>query len=248
MEKERIYVTSDKLKLILSENKDNIGKSKYAGVDKVLAGIAFWIPIMITDFSRWHLTGLVIQITLVLVGIGYTIYGFWEIYRMHKRPFNKDILYAQIAEANLMTEHPHSIVLIKDTFNENANRYLVYYDTRWKCKLFLNYSTLDSDIGSDENNIQKHLGIELKIDKKNLSGVFEFEKVHEKFSVSAQEIKCYRHRFYKYVIDSFSDELRQNSFEIDGRKYYWMSIAEMENDNRIMEVNEDIVKMVKANG
>lgn len=176
------------------------------------------------------------------------LYGFWESYQIHKRPFDKDILYAQIAEANLMTEHPHSIVLIKDTFKENANRYLVYYDTRWKCKLFLNYSTLDSDVGSDENNIQKHLGMELKIDEKNIKGVFQFEKVHEKFSVSAQETKCYRHRFYKYAITSFSEKLRQNSFEIDGRKYYWMSIAEMESDNRIMEVNDDIVKMVKANG
>lgn len=188
----------------------------------------------------------VIQVILVLIGIGYTIYGIWEIYRTHRYPFDKDILYAQIEEANLMTEHPHSIVLIKDTFNENANRYLVYYDARWKCRLFLNYSTVNSDIGSDETNIRKHLGMELKIEEKNISGVFEFEKVHEKFSVSAQETKCYRHRFYKYAIKFFTEQLKQNSFEIDGRKYYWMSIAEMENDKRIMEVNNDIVKMVKA--
>lgn len=39
--------------------------------------------------------------------------------------------------------------------------------------------------------------------------------------------------------------IEQDSFEIDGKKFYWMSIAEMEQDKRIMEVNSDIVSMVK---
>lgn len=243
-----ISIESDKLKLILSENREYIGKSKYVGVDKVIAGVAFWIPIILTDFSKWSTIGLVIQIILVITGIVYMLYGIWEIYYTWKHPFNKEILYAQIEEANLMAEHPHSIVLIKDTFNVNSNRYLVYYDARWKCRLFLNYSTIISDFKADEDNIQKHLGMELKISENDIKGAFEFEKVHEKFSVSAQQRKCYRHRFYKYAINIFPETLKQDSFEIDGKKFYWMSIAEMENDKRIMEVNDDVVSMVKARG
>ena len=42
-----------------------------------------------------------------------------------------------------------------------------------------------------------------------------------------------------------SEQIEQDSFQIDGKKFYWMSIAEMEQDKRIMEVNSDIVSMVK---
>ena len=38
--------------------------------------------------------------------------------------------------------------------------------------------------------------------------------------------------------------IEQDSFEIDGKKFYWMSIAEMEQDKRIMEVNSDIVSII----
>ena len=75
--------------------------------------------------------------------------------------------------------------------------------------------------------------MELKVSRDDLEGAFAFEKEHEKYSVSAKEIK------------KFSEQIEQDSFQIDGKKFYWMSIAEMEQDKRIMEVNSDIVSMVK---
>lgn len=87
--------------------------------------------------------------------------------------------------------------------------------------------------------------MELKVSQDNLEGAFAFEKVHEKYSVSVKENRCYRHRFYQFLIKEFNEEIEQDSFEIDGKKFYWMSIAEMEQDKRIMEVNSDIVSMVK---
>lgn len=77
--------------------------------------------------------------------------------------------------------------------------------------------------------------MELKVEDYNIKGAYEFEKVHEKFSVSSQENKCYRHGFYKYIISNFPENLKKDCFEIDGKKFYWMSIAEMECDSRIME-------------
>lgn len=145
-----------------------------------------------------------------------------------------------------MVEHPHSIVLIKDTFNDNSNRYLMYYDSRWECKLFLNYATYVDDYDKNDKNIREHLRMELKVPGGDIDGAFMFEEVHEKYSVSAKKQKCYRHRFYKYRIESFADDLQKNDFEIEGKHFYWMSIAEMEKDPKIMAVNSDIVAMVKA--
>ncbi len=170
--------------------KNVIGKTKQQnifgnrvgeGIENIIAAIAFWIPMTISDFSKWKTIGLIVQIILVILGIAYTCYAIYYTCRVVRNPFNKDRL------------HPHSIVLIKD----------------------------------------------------NLEGAFAFEKVHEKYSVSAKENRCYRHRFYQFLIKEFNEEIEQDSFEIDGKKFYWMSIAEMEQDKRIMEVNSDIVSMVK---
>ena len=241
----RIYLETDRLKLILSEHKDEIGKRAINGIEKIIAAIAFWIPMAISDFSKWKTIGSIIQIILVISGIVYTCYAIYYTFCAIKNPFNKDRLYEEIEEENLMKEHPHSIVLIKDTFHSNDNRFLLYYDARWNCRLFLNYATITSDYELDMENIVRHLQMELKVSKNNLDGAFAFEKVHEKYSVSAKENRCYRHRFYQFLIKQFDEKIEQDSFEIDGKKFYWMSIAEMEQDKRIMEVNSDIVSMVK---
>lgn len=73
----------------------------------------------ISDFSKWKTIGLIVQIILVILGIAYTCYAIYYTCRVVRNPFNKDRL------------HPHSIVLIKDTFHSNDNRFLLYYDARW---------------------------------------------------------------------------------------------------------------------
>lgn len=115
MEKQnsRIYLETDRLKLILSEHKDEIGNRVGEGIEKIIAAIAFWIPMAISDFSKWKTIGLIVQIILVILGIAYTCYAIYYTYRAVRNPFNKDRLYEEIEEENLMKEHPHSIVLIK---------------------------------------------------------------------------------------------------------------------------------------
>lgn len=149
-----------------------------------------------------------------------------------------------IVKLDNMETHSHSIVLLKNTFQDRPNKYLVYYDARWDCRLFLNYKTYN-DLERDVDNIINHLQLDLQVDKEYIQGSFSFSKIHEKYSVSAQKNKCYNHSFYEYKISQFPELLKQSDFKIDGKHFYWMSIAEMEADPRIMEVNSDIVKMVK---
>lgn len=35
-----------------------------------------------------------------------------------------------------MIQHNHSLVIIKESFNDNMKRFLLYYDEKWDCKLF----------------------------------------------------------------------------------------------------------------
>ena len=39
--------------------------------------------------------------------------------------------------------------------------------------------------------------------------------------------------------------MKQDEFEIDGTKYRWWTIQEMEDDKTIMKVNRDVVAFVK---
>ena len=64
---------------------------------------------------------------------------------------------------------------------------------------------------------------------------------------SHHENRIYSHKLYLASVAGFPDVAKQNAFEIDGVPYCWMSISEMENDPRIMEVNADIVQFVKDN-
>ena len=62
---------------------------------------------------------------------------------MYRDKYNHEILMNDIRELNLI-QHNHSLIAIRDTF-EKENRFLVYYDERWDCKLFLNYKTVDQN-------------------------------------------------------------------------------------------------------
>ena len=50
---------------------------------------------------------------------------------------------------------------------------------------------------------------------------------------------------YNDTRGEFSPEVKEDSFVLDGVSYKWMPIAEMEADDRIMEVNKDVVSFVK---
>lgn len=79
---------------------------------------------------------------------------------------------------------------------------------------------------------------------KSKNCVYLFDKLHSKFTVSEKREKYYHHKFYRLSMVSNSD-IQKDSFSIDGKTYYWMSIAQMEKDKNIMKKNSDIIAFVK---
>ena len=71
------------------------------------------------------------------------------------------------------------------------------------------------------------------------------EAIHCKYSVSDKEYKIYNHKLYSYKLRSEPEHMTGNEFVIDGAKYSWMSIEQMENDSEIIRKNSDIVNFVK---
>ena len=107
-------------------------------------------------------------------------------------------------------EHVHSIIIIK-----KDNKFLNYYDERWEMYLFPNIKG---------NNIEE---IKNKYNTENVRLLFD--KVHEKYSVSHNEMRTYHHYFYQVDTD------------INGE---YFSLEELLENPRVKKYNEDIINYI----
>lgn len=73
---------------------------------------------------------------------------------MHKNKYDHNILLNDIQKLDKI-QHKHSLVAIRFPDTSAEKKYLVYYDERWDCKLFLNYKTVDR---ADEESVYYALG------------------------------------------------------------------------------------------
>lgn len=108
-------------------------------------------------------------------------------------------------------EHIHSIIIIK-----KDNKYLNYYDDRWGMYLFPNLKGNDIDTIKEKYNTN---------DVKLL-----FDKVHDKYSVSHNEMRHYHHYFY----DVNSD--------IEGEYFTLDELLELP---KVKENNSDIIEYIR---
>ena len=141
-----------------------------------------------------------------------------------------------------MIQHNHSLVIIKESFNDNIKRFLLYYDEKWDCKLFLNYKTQER---GDEAAIIANVVKELKLNQKEVKCRYITSKLQEKYLVSHRENRIYNHRLYELQVNRFSEQEMGKDFVVNGKHYYWMSIEEMEKDDNIRNKNLEVVDFVK---
>lgn len=132
----------------------------------------------------------------------------------------------------------HAIIVIKNKDNE----YLQYFDKRWSSPLFPNCKLEEK---FTNNTIIEYIERILKIDKSYVECTYIGEKIHTKFSESAKQMKEYDHFIFSIKIIEMSEIMRQGTFYINGLNYKWYSYNELINDERIQEVNGDIVGFIK---
>lgn len=237
-----ILLDKTELELLLERRKMYIGESKDGLYDSFFAAVTFLFSLVYTDcgdifFIRGSvIKGIFLLMTLAFLGRGIVL--------MAKRnDYSAEVLKEEINDLNRM-EHPFSIMGIRDSYNEYANRFLLYYDTRWKCYLFPNGKSSE-DEEKNEQYLKRDISNSLKISPEAVRIERIGERIHQKYSVSDQIMKLYHHTFYELHVAEFPEEARKTEFVIDGKSFRWMSIAEMEKDKRIQEVNRDIVEIVK---
>lgn len=137
----------------------------------------------------------------------------------------------------MSTEHNHAIIIIKNEEGE----YLQYYDNRWNSYLFLNLK-MTSEF--NENYIKAEISKKLEIPTDHINVKYLMDKRHKKFSESAKIEKEYHHYFYLIDIGEITNETKHKQFIINEIQYKWFSKSELESDERIQEVNSDVVGYV----
>ena len=159
---------------------------------------------------------------------------------MHKNKYDHNILLNDIQKLDKI-QHKHSLVAIQFPDTSAEKKYLVYYDERWDCKLFLNYKTVDR---ADEESVINKVSADLNVDKSQINCRYISSKVQEKYSESHQENRIYNHRLYEIKIQVFPEDEQKENFVVNGRHYYWMSISDMERDPNIVKKNLDVIDFV----
>lgn len=236
-----ILVNSTELELLLERNREKIGHNSVKGIDIAGGGIAFLFSTLYTSYTPfWKFTSKQMKIAWILFGIIYVMWGVFVMITSARTKYGHKALYKDIAALNEI-EHPFSLVAIKDTFREYSNRFLLRYDERWGCWLFFSYRTVEHD----EANIKQRLSLELRTTISDVEYVTT--QIQRKYSYSDKCNKTYTHTVYSAIIGEFNNILKQNSFEIDGTRFRWMTIADMMRDSTIMERNKEVVELIHNN-
>lgn len=239
-----LLINECELKLLLEKKRNFIGNK--VTFDTIIAGISFLLSAITAtydDIFNCKNSGLVIKTIFCFIGIIYLLKIIYDIVQAHNNKYNHEFLLKDIEGLN-MIQHNHSLVAIRNTFDNTTDKFLVYYDERWDCKLFPNYKTVDSD---NESSLIDYISADLGCDKRKISCKYITSRIQEKYSYSHNENRTYHHRLYEISISHFPEKITYNDFSINGRHYYWMSIPEMENDTNIMKKNKEVVDFIKEN-
>lgn len=138
-------------------------------------------------------------------------------------------------EALTNTLHEFTLLAI---LNSNG-QYLQIFDDRWKSWMFPYIRSTNNNKADVDSYASKLLGEEI-------TTKYVASTKHCKYSVSDDVYKIYNHKLYKLILKSLPENMSSQSFKLDGNTYRWMSIREMENDDRIMEINDEVVAFVKT--
>lgn len=235
----QLLIDKTKLELLLVKKKQHIGKT--LTLDSLMSSISFLISVYFASYETvWGISGNTLKVVFSILGIIFLFKSIYDLWKNKKCNYTYNDLFADINTLNEIT-HNHSIIIVKDSFNKYPDRFLVYDDKVWECRLFINYN-------ENENNeafIKSHLSSELKVDISDSTLKFTTMKIHEKLSQRDKINKMYCHKFYLADIKEFPQCAKDDTFTIGGKTYHWVTIEDLEADENAMAKNSDIISFVK---
>ena len=197
----RLLIDKKDLELLLEKKREFIGNK--VAIDTIIAGVSFLLSVFTASYDDiLGIPGIVLKTIFCMIGILYCMKIAKDIFHMYKDKYDYNDLMKDITGLD-MIQHNHSLVVIRNLFTENKQKFLVYYDEKWDCKLFLNYKTMDRD---NENSILDRVAADLALNREDMECHYITSRVQEKYSVSHGENRVYNHRLYELKIHHFPEQ------------------------------------------
>lgn len=237
-----LIINENQLELLLEKRKDQINKKKTDGLGTLVSSISFLGSSIAANYSDFFLIqGRWVKAAFIVLSITSLICTIVKISRSHKQVYLHTDLLDEIKKLN-EPPHCHSIIAIKDTFNEFPNRFLLYYDQTWETWFFPNFQTQSTE-QKNIRSIRNGISNQLKVNAEKIEVSYLDCAIHEKYSGRDRKFKQYEHKLYSVKVPS-TTTMQHSEFEIEGIQYKWMTIAAMQADERIMAMNQDVVSFV----
>lgn len=237
----KMLIDKIRLKLLLEQKRDYI-KHSVEGIDILITAVVYIFSLLCCEFKPIFGIDKMVVTTLAWVfAVIILVYGIYKIIVSSRHRYSHEKMFHEIENLDEVL-HKFSIVAVKDSYHEYANKYLLYYDKAWNCWFFFNFPTSEYQ---NEESLTQRLSNVLKISTANIKMVAVSDRIQPKYSERDHVNKVYQHSLYQGVISEFPDFMKQDEFELEGTKYKWWTISDMETDEEIMAKNKDVVSFVK---
>lgn len=231
-----LLIDEKDLKLLLEE------KREYIGI-KLIDSLGFCLSVLGLGYGVMQSNEPFTPFNTILLCVC-LLAGYYGIKQMYKAEFNNYThknLCSDVEAINIV-KHEFSLAVIRNTFEQYPNKFLMRYDKRWKCWLLPYYKT------NKENNtehVKSGISIALKIDVSKIEASYKTDDFINKFSKSDKVDKYYHHLFYDITITEFPEIMRNSEFDIDDQRYKWFTLDELMGNKEIMEANWDVIKKLR---
>lgn len=244
---ENIFINSSTLELILQDYKEKLATKK-DWVNALSIFLAFLLCLMVSDFKdKFGLKAL--QWETIIEGA--TIFSFfWFLHSIYKAlntdPY-KDLISDISGSIKNFTEYT-AIYFIRIT-KGNIPRILVERNMIWDCFFlpYVHYSPLQSIDIQRRDHLTKTIAGFLGID----SGSVQIEHLEdcfltsEKFSESEKIQKQFNFEFFyiRFSCETLDPDCME--YHIGGKRFMWLTLDELENDEKTKKKNGDVISHVK---
>ena len=239
-----IEIREDRLRELLEQRKEYIGTSQIP-FDGWFADVAFLMSLLLSDYKAiWAIPAHAVCIIFWILFCVYTVILLHKTYKIVKNPYTTKDLYEDIFNS-ADRAHAFNLIVIRNTFNNPSNKFLLLYDRRWKCSM-LPYcksgKTEDEDRKKVKDFISDRMGI------KDLNAIKKIMvREHNKYSISDRVYKHYIHTFFEVDIAAYvrqipNGRIARDKYEIDGYMFEWLTTAQVMGHKTIKENNKETVE------
>lgn len=241
-----LRIDEAELKALLKGHATQIGyRSLPQCLADIIAGLGWPMAAFSASWAPW------IQWPIALLGCIYAVYAAVGVWRSRHRYTDDDLLEDIVAKDR--TERRSTLIAVRDASEEFANRYLLYWDAGWQCWFLPNRAT-NASVDVETGELSRWLSDNYEIPASDVRLQFVVEHESAKYSTEHQETRYYEYRLYKADALRLPDAWQKRSevvghaagvadaeFTVAGRECRWMTVAQMQKDPRIMQVNADVV-------